>query len=166
MRHVGGGPSQRRSHIHDARRSARFEPSITAAREQVLTAKMPLPAFPRTKVQRHIRLILMKPTQGGTRVARSGRHFRCVDSGPSQSARIIAPLVRNEDYLFAFGAEALTVFRDKQHEPLMSATDAHALQRLLRLRSCSVHMQQVKDCCDITRTRRRRRSPSARFDRV
>src|SRR6516225_9062834 len=99
MRHVGGGPSQRRSHIHDARRSARFEPSITAAREQVLTAKMPLPAFPRTKVQRHIRLILMKPTQGGTRVARSGRHFRCVDSGPSQSARIIAPLVRNEDYL-------------------------------------------------------------------
>ncbi|HKF98810.1 MAG TPA: hypothetical protein VKB20_11165, partial [Steroidobacteraceae bacterium] len=118
----------------------------------MLTAKMPLPAFPRTKVQRHIRLILMKPTQGGTRVARSGRHFRCVDSGPSQLPRIIAPLARNEDYLFAFGAQSLTAFRDKKRESLMSVADAHASQRRLRLRSCSVQMQQVNDCCDITRT--------------
>jgi len=62
---------------------------------------MLLPAFPRTKAQRHIRLILIGPTQGEIRVARSGRHFRCVDSGPSQLLRIIAPSVRDEDYLFA-----------------------------------------------------------------
>ena len=59
-------------------------PSIATGRDRVLTAEMPLPAFPRTKVQRHIRLILIRPTQGGIRVARSGRHIRCVDSGPSQ----------------------------------------------------------------------------------
>ena len=76
-------------------------PSIATARDRVLTAKMLLPAFPHTKVQRHIRLTLIGPTQGEIRVARSGRHFRCVDSGPSQLPRIIAPLVRNEDYLFA-----------------------------------------------------------------
>ena len=75
-------------------------PSIATGRDRVLTAEMPLPAFPRTKVQRHIRLILIRPTQGGIRVARSGRHIRCVDSGPSRLPRIIAPLLRNEDYLF------------------------------------------------------------------
>jgi len=57
-------------------------------------------------------------------VARSARHFRCVDSGPSQLPRIIAPLVRDEDYLFA----------SARYRGLRSATKCASDSRAQRVR--------------------------------